>query len=437
MRYSSPGMCIALAALVLGLAACGQPRPRAPAHLAVWWWGEQEAPGAQRWMAETVEKYEAAHPDVSIETTLQSTDKVETSFRAAVAARQGPDIQSLWAGIWTLQEAWAGALAPVSGLLPQSEYRHYSRNDERTFDGKLWGVGLYLSGVSIAFRRDLFQKAGLDPDGDYTAWPDFFAACGRLKAAGITPLAGGLADGWYAGWLWQLLGSQTLDSPAEVTMAVAGDTKLTDARYSAWWSRLAELSESGFWNADVATIDYGQAQDMFLGGRAAMIVASDAFYPDWIRQLGEDRLGVMRAPVYGKARLARTYAVTARGLSVTSWSKAQKQAADFLRFMHTTERLQAWYAATGLFPADDRFDAAWIAQPRMKQVFTWMEQSPGPNLESFVPSAIDGRSSALCGQLFAGTADAAQCASQLETAAAAWRAENPQVVEKFHIWMKR
>ena len=436
-RRSSPGRGLALAALALGLAACGQRTPGAPSHLAVWWWGEQEAPGAQSWMAETVEKYQSAHPDVRIETRLQSTDSLETAFHAAAAARHGPDIQSLWAGLWTLQEAWEDALVPTSSLMPESEYRHYIGNDQRRFEGKVWGVGLYLSGTSIAFNKDLFEKAGLDPDGDYSTWPAFLAACAQLTRAGITPLAGGLADGWLAGRLWQLLGRQTLDSAADMMQAMTGAAKLTDARYAAWWSKLAELKSKGCWNGDIGTIDYQQAQGLFLRGQAAMIVANDTSYPDWIRQVGKDKIGVMRVPVYGSGRLAHTYAVTTPGLCITSWSKARTQAADFLRFMHTAERLQAWYAATGLFPADDRFDAAVIALPQMRQVFTWIKQGPGPDLEDFIPPSVDEQLVTACRLLFAGTMDAAQCARQLDMAAAAWRAENPRQMENYRKWIAR
>ncbi len=97
---------------------------------------------------------------------------------------------------------------------------------EREYDGKVWGVGWYLSGNSIAYRKDLFKKAGLNPDGDYTKWADFLAACEKLKAAGITPIAGGLKDGWFGGWIWQLLGKQGLDSAEDFKKASIGESKM-------------------------------------------------------------------------------------------------------------------------------------------------------------------------------------------------------------------
>ena len=408
------------------------------AKVVVWWWGEQEAPGAEKWMAETTAKYTAAHPGVTFETVLQSTDNLVPAFKTAAAAKQGPDIQYFWGGVWTLEDAWAGSLVATSDLIPQSEYKHYISNVEREYDGKVWGVGWYLSGNSMAFRKDLFKKAGLNPDGDYTKWSDFLAACEKLKAAGITPIAGGLKDGWFGGWIWQLLGKQGLDSAEDFKKASIGEAKMTDPRFAEWWARLAELKQKGYWNADINSLDYQQGQDLFVNGKAAMIFGNDTFYPGWIGTVGAENFGVMRIPVWGKGKLAPTYTVTAQGLGITSWSKVQKQAADFLVFMHTTDRLNAWYKATGVFPADDRFDTSQVSIPQMKQVFQWIKASPGPNLENFIPSILDEQGNfAGCQLLFAGEKTAKQCAELQEAVLAKWRADNPAAVENFRKWIKR
>src|ERR1035437_7787068 len=125
--------------------ATAAPTTAAPIHLVVWWWGEQEAPGAQKWMDETVADYEKLHPNVTIETVLQSTDSLIPAFTSAAAAKSGPDIQYFWGGTYTLEPAWQGALIPINNLIPADELSHYINNWERTYDGKQWGIGWYLS----------------------------------------------------------------------------------------------------------------------------------------------------------------------------------------------------------------------------------------------------------------------------------------------------
>ena len=57
---------------------------KATTTLNMWWWGDQEAQGLKGFVADSVKKYEALHPDIKINTTLQSTDNLVPAFEAAV-----------------------------------------------------------------------------------------------------------------------------------------------------------------------------------------------------------------------------------------------------------------------------------------------------------------------------------------------------------------
>ncbi|MEJ1644197.1 hypothetical protein SMA60_28675, partial [Escherichia coli] len=69
--------------------------------------------------------------------------------------------------------------------------------------------------------------------------------------------------------------------------------------------------------------------------------------------------------------MADDYIVTAQGWGITSWSEHPEVAADFLMFMHTPDRVNAWFEATGVLPADDRLDTSLITQPQLQQVYEW------------------------------------------------------------------
>ena len=99
-----------------------------PIKLVMWWWGEQEAPGAEKWMNETISLYEKEHPNIKIESVLQSTDNLIPSFQSAIAAGSGPDIQYVWGGIYTLDFVWIDGLRPIDDLIPADELSHYINN---------------------------------------------------------------------------------------------------------------------------------------------------------------------------------------------------------------------------------------------------------------------------------------------------------------------
>jgi multiple sugar transport system substrate-binding protein len=412
------------------------PEPQAEeVKLVVWWWGEQEAPGAQKFMDETIQKYQEAHPNVKIEAVLQSTDALIPSFQSAAAAKQGPDIQYFWGGVWTLENAWSNAIIPLDDLIPADEMKHYINNFERSYDGKQWGIGWYMSGNPMVFNPELFKQAGLDPQNPPKTWDELKDACSKLNAINITPIAGGLKDGWFGGWLFSILARQSHDSFKEFMDASVGNAKFTDPKFAEWWGRLAELRDAGCWNKDINSLDYQQGQDLFVQGKAAMIFGNDTFLKGWADTLTWDKMGVMLVPKYNSGKMASEYVTTAQGWGITSWSAHPKEAADFLMFMHTPERLSAWYNYTGVLPADDRLDASLIKQPILQQIYKWDTSIAGANLENFIPSMLDEQSNFAGTQLlFAGDKTPEELAAMAEDVITKWREQNPDAVKNFTNW---
>lgn len=413
------------------------PAASEPVKLVVWWWGEQEAPGAQKWMDDTIAQYQAANPNIQIEAVLQSTDSLVPAFKSAAAAQEGPDIQYFWGGVWTLEDAWAGSLISLDDLIPPDEMSHYINNFERSWDGKQWGIGWYLSGNPMVFNPDLFTQAGLDPQNPPETWDALKEACSKLNAIGITPIAGGLKDGWFGGWLFSILARQTHDTEKDFMKASVGEAKFTDPEFAQWWTALNDLKEAGCWNKDINSLDYQQGQDLFVQGKAAMIFGNDTFLKGWADTISWDKMDVMRVPKFASGKLADTYIVTAQGWGITSWSKHPKESADFLMFMHSPDRLNAWFNDTGVFPADDRLDASLISQPILSKIFNWDTTAAGPNLENFIPSMLDEQANFAGTQLlFSGDKTPEELAQLAEDVAAKWRDQNPDAVANFTSWMK-
>ena len=131
--------------------------------LTFWWWAESDAPGADKWMAETVADYGKLNPNVTVNVVPQSTDTLISAFTAAASAKSGPDLASQWATIPILSQVWAGAVNPISDLVPADEMKHWINTNENLYNGKVWAAPMYLMGIPLAYNKDLFKQAGLDP----------------------------------------------------------------------------------------------------------------------------------------------------------------------------------------------------------------------------------------------------------------------------------
>ncbi|MGZ4554974.1 MAG: ABC transporter substrate-binding protein, partial [Mycobacteriaceae bacterium] len=265
------------------------PYPKGKVQLTMWWWGEQEVPGAKKWLAETVSDYHAKHKNVTIKTVLQTTDGLIPAFQAAAAAKQGPDIQYFWGGIYSQQPYWKQQIKPVSDYIPASELKHYTNASlEDSNQGKVVTAPWYVNPqFPVLVRNDILTKYGLKAP---TTWPDFLHTCDVLNGHGVTTIAGGVKDGWFGGWLYSMLGGQSVSSQKDVTAAVVGDQSFTDPQHSDWWKRLEETRQHHCWNNDINSLELYQAQQRWVSGDAAMTITAGTDAANFVNKVGADKV---------------------------------------------------------------------------------------------------------------------------------------------------
>lgn len=430
---------LAAAALLGSTASAARPTARsaqqdssANVNLTMWWWGEQEAAGAKNWLAQTIKLYEKKHPTVSIKTVLQTTDGLIPAFKAAAAAKKGPDIQYFWGGIWSLDDAWLGNTKPVSDYIPKSELRHYLNGKEDTYAGKVWTAPWYVQpSFPVLYRKDVLAKAGVKVP---TTWAALLKSCDALNGKGITPIAGGIKDGWFGGWLYSIIGAQGISSISDVLDATTGKQKFTDPKHAAWWTRLQEMRDHKCWNDDINSLELYQGQQRWAQGKAAMTVAAGSDVKKFVQQVGVAKAGVMAMPKWGKGPYAGRLGSTSQTVGITAWTKYPKESADFIMFMHTPERMAAWFNTTGAFPADDRFNTKLIKLPQQKILFNLVKNG-APYLENFIPTELDSKANFAESQLLlGGSIDAKEAAAATEKIAQRIRLTQRKQMANFKIW---
>jgi multiple sugar transport system substrate-binding protein len=409
--------------------------PTGPVNLVMWWWGEQEVPGAKAWLADTITSYQAKHSNVKIQTVLQTTDSLIPAFTAAAAAKQGPDIQYFWGGIYSQEPAWAGNILPVSDYIPAGELKHYlNAVTEDVYQQKIVTAPWYVNPqFPVLVRKDVLSAHGLRPP---TSWADFLSTCDKLSAAGVTTIAGGVKDGWFGGWLYSMLGAQTVSSQTDVAQAVTGQQKFTDSMHASWWKRLQETRQHHCWNDDINSLELYQAQQRWVSGKAAMTVTAGTDAPNFVKKVGAGKVTVMTMPKFGTGPFAGKMGTTSQTVGITSWTKYPQVAGDFIQFMHSPERLQAWYDKTGSLPADDRFDVSKVTDPTKKQLFQ-MALDGAPYLENYIPAALDSNAVFTNVQLvLKGTRTADQAAADMQTQVERLRRTDRSLVKNFEAWKR-
>jgi ABC-type glycerol-3-phosphate transport system substrate-binding protein len=408
--------------------------PTGPVHLTMWWWGEQEAAGAKKWLAQTIKLYEKKHPNVTISTVLETTDGLIPSFKAAAAAKKGPDIEYFWGGIWSLGDAWAGNTKPVSDYIPMSQLKHYLNIREDTYQGKVWTAPWYVQpSFPVLYRKDVLAKAGLKPP---KTWSQLLTACTALSSKGIIPMAGGIKDGWFGGWLYSMLAGQNLRSLTDLLDAVGGQKKFTDPEFALWWQKLQEMRDHKCWNNDINSQQLYQGQQEWAQGKAAMTVTAGSDVKKFVEQVGVSKVGVMPMPKWANGPYAGKLGATSQTVGITAWTKYPQVDADFIMFMHTPERMASWFKITGAFPADNRFDTKLITLPQQKTLFALL-QHPAPYLENFIPTELDSKANFGEAQLLlGGSIDWQKAAQATEQDAQRIRLTQRSTIANFKSWGK-
>lgn len=144
-------------------------------------------------------EYEKLHPGVKIELIQESDDSIKGKTKTLVASNSLPDIYFSWTGSWgenfvrgnravDLSKV-VGPDAPWGKTLTQAAVKAFEYN------GKLYGIPLYLDAKFMGYSKPLFEKAGVGVPGNFEQLLD---SCDALRKVGTAPIALGNKEGWPA-----------------------------------------------------------------------------------------------------------------------------------------------------------------------------------------------------------------------------------------------
>lgn len=403
--------------------------------LKMWWWGQQEAVGIQKWMDDTLRKFKARTGN-SVSATLMDTNNVIPQFTNAAAAGHPPDVQFLFNGIYHMENVWLGYLEPLNGLIPNKVLGSSGATKLSTFKGKQYRVGFYSVGFGIAYNKDHFKKAGLNPEQPPKTWAQFIAACTKLKAKGYIPIGGGVKDGFLGEWYLVNSLTQNLHSPADALNLFIGNLDWRKARYHEHWVRLEELKKKGFFNDDISSLQLYQGIQLFDTGKASMCFNTTPAIPNSQKQLGAAKVGYMVMPKFGTGQLAGIPITDTQGFGIPTKGQHHDVAAKLLEFMHSKERVQAMWKLSKQIPADSTFDGRVISDPLLRRVQKhWVAGKHNVYIADLMPTKFWTDAMFVASQkILSGTMTGAQAGDLAHTVTQTWKKQNPDMVQNYKTW---
>jgi ABC-type glycerol-3-phosphate transport system substrate-binding protein len=296
-----------------------------------------------------VQAYASVNPNVKINLVSQPADNYFALLQSAAVSKTGPDLIVMWTGLFALK--YKDYLTQLDKFIPLSDLKEL-KGIEWSSDGFDPANGVLVAPLEDQFyigfyNKALFKKAGITQFP--RDWNEFFAACQKLKDAGITPLIygnGGQNLGaafypWYD-YSYMMIGAYPLDKWKGFYDGAIPYTSPTIVDQMNKW---VSLHEKGYTNSDVITTT--NVVDKFIHGQAAMIMDGT-----WDTKTYEEPMGDNVAafvPPFSNDPIKGVVEYAGDGYSITTYSQHQKEAADFIKFMISADG-QKTIDKAGLIP---------------------------------------------------------------------------------------
>ena len=320
--------------------------PAAPVTLTLWHNYGVEANA--KVTAALAQAYMAAYPNVTIQLVAQPADNYFALLKAAAIAKSGPDLLTMWTGLFALQNQ--AFLEPLNQYIPVDTLNK--------FDGVNWCskdlnvqtgavcVPLDLQYYNGFYNKDLFTKAGIASFP--TTWDELYAACDKLKAINVLPFTYGtglqaLNAGFYP--YYDLSYMMMMYSVNDWKKLYNGQTSWTDPKIVDQLTKWAALKTKGCTNDDVLANNESVSQ--FETGKAAMTMEGSWGFQEFSDKLGS-KVGVF-VPPFSDTPIKGVVEFPGDGFGVTSYSQHKPEAAAFLAWM-VTPAAQKIIADGGLIP---------------------------------------------------------------------------------------
>ena len=270
------GRCVAVtttvAAMAMSLAACGGSGSGGASsdgtvtlHVHAWKGGGAEPAN----VAEINKAFEKAHPKIKIDFEYTTADPTYTQkLQPALLGGKAGDVimvdtdkMKKWGASGYLAdlsgESWASNIAPDAKPFAQS-------------DGKTLAMPMELIGIGLYANMDLLKKAGItEVPAD---WPTFLADLGKLKKAGIDPIALPDKSGWTGSSTFQAVGSTLVYQKNKQWDAdfLAGKASF-DPDWKASLEQLKTLEDKGYvnWKNELGVDEWAQGPQDFSAGKSA------------------------------------------------------------------------------------------------------------------------------------------------------------------------
>jgi len=218
-----------------------------------------------------IEGFQRANPNITVRWTRFGTDEMKQALRVGAGSGRMPDLWFNWGGSLASPYNRAGLsldLTPRLGQLGLSETLIPTALELASDQGKVYGVPNRIVPMSIIYRNEMMQRAGITSSP--TTFAELEAACDRLRAARITPFSLGGKFSWMTMRFTDFF-MEHFAGPEEHDRILAMESSWDSEPVVRAFTKLREWVTKGNFNQGFLNVDPATNVQLVYQGRAAMV----------------------------------------------------------------------------------------------------------------------------------------------------------------------
>lgn len=212
-----------------------------------------------------LDKYKNDHPWVTLEETIIANSDIGDKYLALIAADELPDITYV-KYTWLESTAGTGMLVDLSDYANPDDY--YDGLASTTWDGRIYGMPNKFSIYNlICYNTELWEEAGYDEFP--SSFEEMLSADEKFNKMGIDTISLGNTAKWFAVSYFTDALAYNYCGEDWVNKIIAGDSSVawTDEAFVKVMQDMENLA--GLFNADFNMTDDISAATMYMQGKAA------------------------------------------------------------------------------------------------------------------------------------------------------------------------
>ncbi len=265
---------IAMAAItVSGICASGKQDSEKKTAKKITMWSQFADPNSQDSGSiafyEALEATRAKFPDIEIDHIGSGGEAYKQKIPVSGAANELPDIFFWWGGGAAQPFIEGKRVLALDDLAKDGTLKKIvpGTTENFTFDGKLYGLPIYISTAQLYVNDDLLAKAGVSAP---KTWDELLSAVTALKAKGIIPISLGAKDRWPA-MFWSAILDMRIAGATAMNAALSKKGPFNTPDFVSASEKLKQLIDMGAFGTNFMGTSYDDSVNLFLTGRAGML----------------------------------------------------------------------------------------------------------------------------------------------------------------------